>query len=690
MTIEETGTIVDMFPSLQEGNLPNFTADDDDESSDATSASSEPGGPDIEELPPAVLDVDEEESPLVVDDSVDLRRSARTNKGKGASKLTFSLFQRDRDWQENAAFGVDLALAQACSADVREVDVPGCDPTPFMPAPDNIRTILRMMDEGIRIAWIKAYRKELKVLIDSGTFSIEDLLPGEFCVPTMETNRVKLKSDGTLEKLKCRIVVRGDLQNKQSNEDKWSPTASFRALKMFLGHAARLKVRVRQLDFIGAFLQAKVRSRVFVKLPAVYGEIFPEFKEYCGRPLRLLKSMYGMTFSGKYWYLDLQEWLLSDGFTQSEVIKCLFFKTFEDGSQIFLLDYVDDMLYYGTDESKLREFEDALSARFDLEKMGQAHWYLSTRITQHSNFDVTIDQSRYCLSLVKKYLDSAGCKNNSRYHATPLPIDFVPTSEDNSKSEEDMLKLQSEFKLDFASCVGALIYLALTRVDISHAVNKLAKYTRLPGDNHYHALFHVLRYLRDHPYYGITFYGELSDAPIYKMLKSIDLETKAPFLMMSDSSWNDDVDTGRSTGMFEGFYQGGCVDHSSNMPDPIALSTAESEYNQSCLACMAADHLTMLLAEIDRRFTYPISLFLDSKSAIAMGNSFKDTKHTRHIMRRYHFVRAAVAAKRYELKWITTEFQLADIGTKQLAGPRLALLRDIILTKVPQANIQEG
>jgi Reverse transcriptase (RNA-dependent DNA polymerase). len=215
----------------------------------------------------------------------------------------------------------------------------------------------------------------------------------------METNRVKLKSDGTLEKLKCRIVVRGDLQNKQSNEDKWSPTASFRALKMFLGHAARLRVRVRQLDFIGAFLQAKVRSRVFVKLPAVYGEIFPEFKEYCGRPLRLLKSMYGMTFSGKYWYLDLQEWLLSDGFTQSEVVKCLFFKTFEDGSQIFLLDYVDDMLYYGTDESKLREFEDALSARFDLEKMGQAHWYLSTRITQHSNFDVTIDQSRYCLSL---------------------------------------------------------------------------------------------------------------------------------------------------------------------------------------------------------------------------------------------------------------------------------------------------
>jgi hypothetical protein len=382
--------------------------------------------------------------------------------------------------------------------------------------------------------------------------------------------------------------------------------------------------------------------------------------------------------------------LIANGFNQSEVVKCLFYKTFEDGSQIFLLDYVDDMLYYGTDDDKLKDFEDALSARFDLEKLGQAHWYLATRITQHANFDVSIDQSRYCLSLVKKYLDGAGCKNVSRYHATPLPLDFIPTSDDNSKSEEDMLKLQEEYKLDFASCVGALIYLALTRVDIAHAVNKLAKFTRLPGENHYNALLHVLRYLRDHSFFGITFYGELSDAPIYKMLKSVNMESNEPFLTMSDSSWNDDVDTGKSTGMFQNYYQGGCVDHSSNMPDPIALSTAESEYNQCCLACMAADHLTMLLAEIDRRFTFPVSLFLDSQSAIAMGNSFKDTKHTRHIMRRFHFVRTAVEAKRFLLKWISTEFQLADIGTKQLPGPRLAFLRDIIMTKIPQANVQEG
>ena len=44
---------------------------------------------------------------------------------------------------------------------------------------------------------------------------------------------------------------------------------------------------------------------------------------------------------------------------------------------------------------------------------------------------------------------------------------------------------------------------------------------------------------------------------------------------------------------------GGIVDHSSNMPDPIALSLAEAKYNEACLAYMAASHLVMLLNKLE-------------------------------------------------------------------------------------------
>ncbi len=113
-------------------------------------------------------------------------------------------------------------------------------------------------------------------------------------IPTMETNNVKIKSDKTLDKLKCRIVVRGDLQV-TAMEDSWSPTAPFRSLKMFLADAARNRCKVHQLDLVGASLQPNVRGRIFVTLPNVYGDIWPEFKDFYGRPLRLVKSMYGMT-----------------------------------------------------------------------------------------------------------------------------------------------------------------------------------------------------------------------------------------------------------------------------------------------------------------------------------------------------------------------------------------------------------
>ena len=272
-----------------------------------------------------------------------------------------------------------------------------------------------------------------------------------------------------------------------------------------------------------------------------------------------------------------------------------------------------------------------------------------------------------------------------------MPLDFIPTVDELSADEATANKLMEEYNLDFASCVGALIYLALTRTDIIFAVNKLAKFTRRPGENHIKALLHLLGYLRDHTHLGVRFYSNLADAPVTKLLQENGHDfALIPFYGFSDSSWNDDVDNGRSTGSFLVLYMGGVVDHSSNLPDPVALSSAEAEYNQACLACMALSHLRMFLDELEmlpaNTASPSISIFLDSSSAIAMGNSFRDTKHTRHILRRYHFVRTGVEAGRYALLWIATKAQLADIGTKQLSGP----VSDYLIQFLMVALAQEG
>ena len=83
-------------------------------------------------------------------------------------------------------------------------------------------------------------------------------------------------------------------------------------LKYYSVDTVNHKAIAHQLDFIGAFLQATVNNRVFVKLVSRYADYFPEYSIYFGRALVLLKSMYGMTNSGKLFYYKLTYWLINE------------------------------------------------------------------------------------------------------------------------------------------------------------------------------------------------------------------------------------------------------------------------------------------------------------------------------------------------------------------------------------------
>ena len=71
------------------------------------------------------------------------------------------------------------------------------------------------LSENIGKPWLKDTLKEIKNLINNQTFMIEDPKYGEPVTPYMDVYKAKIQSDGSLDKLKLRIVVRGDLQNKE-------------------------------------------------------------------------------------------------------------------------------------------------------------------------------------------------------------------------------------------------------------------------------------------------------------------------------------------------------------------------------------------------------------------------------------------------------------------------------------------
>ena len=174
-------------------------------------------------------------------------------------------------------------------------------------------------------------------------------------------------------------MVRGDLQNKRILGDTWSPTASMSILKYFLADAAKHKAGVHQFNFIGTFLQAKVKNRVFVKLDVRYTHYFTEYAKYFGRALKLLKFMYGVTNSRKLFADDLIEWLLEAGFIQSQCQMSIYYKY---GPKIVVLYYVDDCVYWYKNEDLGKCFVDTLGKRFHVNFLGFAHWFMSIIISQ--------------------------------------------------------------------------------------------------------------------------------------------------------------------------------------------------------------------------------------------------------------------------------------------------------------------
>ena len=137
------------------------------------------------------------------------------------------------------------------------------------------------------------------------------------------------------------------MQNKEIIGYTWSPTASIRTLKCILEDASKHKSRVKKLYFIGEFLQANVKHSVFVKLDSRYGEYFPGYAKYCGIPLRLKNSMYGMTNSGNKFSNEITTCLMYEaGFKWSQFQMSVFKKYAPYGSKLVVLYYVCDCVYW--------------------------------------------------------------------------------------------------------------------------------------------------------------------------------------------------------------------------------------------------------------------------------------------------------------------------------------------------------
>ena len=69
--------------------------------------------------------------------------------------------------------------------------------------------------------------------------------------------------------------------------------------------------------------------------------------------------------------------------------------------------------------------------------------------------------------------------------------------------------------------------------------------------------------------FGLNYYSDMNDAPVTDLLRQASIKTENNLMDFSDSSWQDFPDTGRSTGAYIIFYQGGPIDHGTHFTEPV-------------------------------------------------------------------------------------------------------------------------
>uniref|UniRef100_M1ANG9 Integrase catalytic domain-containing protein n=1 Tax=Solanum tuberosum TaxID=4113 RepID=M1ANG9_SOLTU len=480
-------------------------------------------------------------------------------------------------------------------------------------------------------AWQHAMTQEFEALHTNHTWDLVNLPNGKKAIGCRWVYKVKPKADGTIERFKARLVVKGYTQEAGVDyTETFSPVIKMTTVRALLATAVKKGWNIFQLDVNNAFLHGDLHEEVYMEVPPGLVVHKP------GMVCKLNKSLYGLKQASRQWYAKLTEALYSKGYTHSLNDYSLFHKKSENSS-IFVAVYVDDVILTGTSDSEIEELKIFLHDKFKIKDLGRLHYFLGMEVLYKED-GLIISQRKFVLDLLKDYKVASMSSCNS-------PLD--PAVKLHAKEGAPLSE-----PLFYRKLVGKLNFLTNTRMDISYSVQHLSQFMQDPREPHLQAAFHILRYLKADPTLGIF------------MSQDQSYNVKA----YCDSDWAACPDTRKSVSGYIVLLGNSPLSWKSKKQETISLSSAEAEYRALRKVAGELVWLSRLLTELTLQLPMPIEVYCDSQSALHIARNPVFHERTKHIEVDCHFVRNLLQSGLISLHHISSDNQLADILTKTLTG----------------------
>lgn len=317
--------------------------------------------------------------------------------------------------------------------------------------------------------------------------------------------------------------------------------------------------------------------------------------------------------------------------------------------------YVDDLLIVGDNATIIQATKDFLNSTFHMKDLGSIRYFLGLEV-DHTSQGYFLSQRKYILDLLEEYGLS---------HCKPLKLPMAAHHKLHLTSREPMPNPASYQRL-----VGKLIYLTISRPDISFTVHALSKFMHKPTALRYQAAIRVLRYLKGCPNQGVLFAHS----------------SAASLTAYCDSDWAGCLSSHRSTTDFCIFLGHSPLSWKSKRQTVVARSSAEAGYRAMAMATCEVLWVKQLLKDLGITDNVPTPLYCDNRAALAISANPVYHERVKHIDIDCHFIRDQVASKSISPTFIPSSNQLADMFTKVLPSNQ----QHYLMSKLGVRNLRQS